>query len=65
MNRRAIFAPAALRLNLAKSSLYFWSLAFLGLGVGSTATYALDGTRSPPNTAPAIGQVTPEGNVLC
>jgi uncharacterized protein len=60
MNRRAISPPAALKLNLAKSSLYFWLLALLGLGVGSTATYALDGTRSSPNTVPAIGQVAPE-----
>jgi uncharacterized protein len=61
MNRRAIFTPAALKLNLVKSSAYFWLLLVLfGLGVGSTATYALDGTRTPANTAPATGQVPPE-----
>jgi TPR repeat protein len=39
---------------------YFLSVALFGLGVGSTASYALDGTRSPANTAPVIGQVAPE-----
>jgi hypothetical protein len=34
MNLRAIFTPAALKLNFANSSLYFWLLAFLGLGSG-------------------------------
>ena len=60
MNRRAIFTPAALKLNVAELSGYFLSVALFGLCVGSTATYALDGTRSPANTAPMIGQVAPE-----
>ncbi len=60
MNRRAIFTPAALKLNLAELSGYFLSVALFGLGFGSTATYALDGTRTPANTAPTIGQVAPE-----
>jgi uncharacterized protein len=60
MNRRAIFVSAALTLDLAKSSGYFLSVASFGFGFGATAAYALDGTRSPANTAPAIGQVAPE-----
>jgi uncharacterized protein len=63
MNRRAIFTPASLKLNLAKSSVCFWSLALSGRGFGSTATHALDGTTSPANTAPAIGRVAPEGGL--
>jgi hypothetical protein len=55
MNRRAIFTSAALKLNLAKSSGYFLSVAVFGFGLGLTAAYALDGTRSPANIAPAIG----------
>jgi uncharacterized protein len=55
MNRRAIFTSAALKLNLAKSSGYFLSVAVFGFGLGLTAAYAFDGTRSPANIAPAIG----------
>jgi TPR repeat protein len=60
MNRRAIFTSAALRLNLAKSSGYFLAVAVFKFGLGSTAAYALDGTRSPANIAPAIGRVAPQ-----
>jgi uncharacterized protein len=56
MNRRAKFAAQALKLNLAKSSGYFLSVALFGLGFGSPAAYALDGTRTPVNTAPTIGR---------
>jgi uncharacterized protein len=38
----------------------FLSVVLFGLGFGSTLAYALDGTRSSANTAPAIGQVPPE-----
>jgi TPR repeat protein len=55
MNRRAVFTSAAFKLNLAKSSGYFLSVAVFGFGLGLTAAYALDGTRSPANIAPAIG----------
>ncbi len=61
MDRRATFTSAALKLNLAKSFGYFWSIALFGLGFGSTAAYALDGTRTPANTAPVIGRVAPQG----
>jgi uncharacterized protein len=60
MNRRPIFASAALKLNLAKSSGYFLSIVLLGLGFGVTAAHALDGTRSPANIAPAVGEVAPQ-----
>ncbi len=60
MNRRAIFTSAALKLDLAKLSGYFLLIALFGPVCGSTETYALDGTRSPGNAAPAIGQVAPE-----
>jgi exopolysaccharide production negative regulator len=60
MNRPAIFASAALKLDLAKLSGYFLLIALFGPVCGSTETYALDGTRSPANAAPAIGQVAPE-----
>ncbi len=59
MNRRAIFTSTALK--LAKLSVYFLSVAFFGFGFGSTATYGLDGTRSPANTAPPIDRVAPQG----
>lgn len=37
------------------------SLALFGFGLGLTAAYALDGTRSPANIAPVVGVgVTPE-----
>src|SRR5258708_30233223 len=62
MNRRAIFTSAALK--LAKSSVYFLSVAFFGLGFGLTTAYALDGTRSPANIAPAIGRVAPQGALV-
>jgi uncharacterized protein len=55
MNRRAIFTSASLKLNLAKSSGYFLSVAVLGFGLGLTTAHALDGTRSPANIAPTIG----------
>jgi uncharacterized protein len=58
MNRRAIFTSAAL---LAKLSEYFLSIALFGFGLELTAAYALDGTRSPANSAPAIGEVPLEG----
>lgn len=61
MNRRALFMSAALQLNLAKSSGYFLSVALLGLGFGSTAAYALEGAKSPANSAPAVGGVAPKG----
>ena len=61
MDRRAIFTSAALKLYLAKSSGYFLSVALFGLGFGSTAAYAFDGTRSPANIAPAVGGVAPQG----
>jgi uncharacterized protein len=60
MNRRPIFASAALEFNLANSSGYFLSIVLLGLGFGVTAAYALDGTRSPANIAPAVGEVAPQ-----
>ncbi len=37
------------------------SVAVFGFGLGLTAAYALDGTRSPANTTPAIGRVAPQG----
>jgi hypothetical protein len=38
------------------------SVALLGFGLGLTAAYALDGTPSPANVAPAVGvEVTPGG----
>jgi uncharacterized protein len=58
MNRRA---SAALKPSLARSCGYFLSAALFGLGFGATAAYALDGTRSPANKAPAVGEVTPQG----
>lgn len=61
MNRRAIFTSGALKLNLAKLPAYFLLVAAFGLGFGSTAAYALDGTRSPANIAPAVGGVAPLG----
>jgi TPR repeat protein len=61
MNRRAKFAAQALKLNLAKSSAYFLSVALFGLGFGSTAAYALDGTRTPVSPAPTISRIAPEG----
>jgi uncharacterized protein len=60
MNRRAIFASAALKLNLAKSSRFFLSVALFGLGFGASAAYALDGSRSPANIAPAVGPAQPQ-----
>ncbi len=36
---------------------YFLSVAVLGCGLGLTRAYALDGTRSPANIAPAVGRV--------
>jgi uncharacterized protein len=60
MNRRPIFTSAALKLNLAKSSGYFLSVAVFGFGLGLTTAYAFDGTRSPANIAPVIGQVSPQ-----
>jgi hypothetical protein len=62
MNRRAIFTSAALK--LAKSSVYILLVALLGFGSGLTAAYALDGTPSPANVAPALGVgvgVAPQG----
>jgi uncharacterized protein len=64
MNRRALFTPAAFKFNLEKSSGYFLSVALFGLGLGSTATYALDGTTSPSDSAPAIGRVPPQAGML-
>jgi uncharacterized protein len=64
MSRHAIFASTALKLNLAKSSGYFLSVALFGLGFAATDAYALDGTRSPANVAPAVGGVAPQGRVL-
>jgi hypothetical protein len=61
MNRRAIFTSAALKLNLAKSSGYFLSVALFGLGFWSTAAYALD-TKSPANSTPAVGGVQLRGS---
>ncbi len=41
---------------------YILSVALLGFGLGLTAAYALDGTPSPANVAPALGVgVAPEG----
>jgi uncharacterized protein len=60
MNRRAIFTSAALKLDLVKLSGYFLLVALFWPGFGPTETHALDGTRSPANTAPAIGQGAPE-----
>jgi uncharacterized protein len=51
MNRCAIFTSAALKFNLAKSFGYFLSVAAFEFGLGLTAAYALDGTRSPANIA--------------
>ena len=62
MNRRAIFTSAALKLNLAKLSGHLLSIALFGLGFGSTVAYALDGTRSPANVAPAVGGIAPQGH---
>jgi uncharacterized protein len=59
MNRRAIFTSGALKL-IEKSCGYFLLVAVCGLGFGWTAAYALDGTKTPANTAPTIGQVAPE-----
>jgi len=39
---------------------YFFPVALLGLGFGLTTAYALE-TRSPANTAPAVGGVVPQG----
>jgi uncharacterized protein len=64
MNRRALFTPAAFKFNLEKSSGYFLSVALFGLGLGSTAAYALDGTTSPSDSAPAIGRVPPQAGML-
>jgi uncharacterized protein len=61
MNRRDIFASSALKLNLAKSSGCLLLVALFRLGFGATEAYALDGTRSPANKAPAVGEVTPQG----
>jgi TPR repeat protein len=55
MNWRAILTSMALKLNLVKSSGYFLSVAVFGFGLGLTTAYALDGTRSPANIAPALG----------
>jgi uncharacterized protein len=60
MNRRALSTSTALKLNLAKSSGCFLSVALFGLGLGLTTAVALDGTRSPANTPPTIGRVPPE-----
>jgi TPR repeat protein len=67
MNRRTIFTltSVARKLNLVKSSGYFLSVAVFGFGLGMTAAYALDGTRSPANIAPAIGRVAPQGGLPC
>ncbi len=64
MNRRATFTSAALKLNLAKSSGFFLSVALFDLGFGSISAYALDGTRTPANTAPAIGRVAPQEDTV-
>jgi TPR repeat protein len=51
-------------LKLAKSSLYFLSVPLFGFGLGLTTVYALDGTRSPANIAPAVGGVAPQSRGL-
>jgi uncharacterized protein len=43
-----------------RTSRYFLSVALLGFSLELTAVYALDGTRSPANVAPAVGGVPPE-----
>ena len=43
---------------------YFLSVALFGLGFGLSTAYALDGTRSPANTAPAVGAAAPQGAVI-
>jgi uncharacterized protein len=40
---------------------YILPVAVFGLGLGLTTAYALDGTRSPANIAPAIDRVAPQG----
>jgi TPR repeat protein len=62
MKRRAIFTSAGLKLNLAKPSGYILSVTVFGFGLLHTA-YALDGTRSPADTAPMIGTVPGIGRV--
>jgi uncharacterized protein len=54
----SVFTSLARKLGLAKSSEYFLSAAVFGFGLGLTAAYALDGTKSPANIdiAPAIGR---------
>jgi uncharacterized protein len=64
MNRRATFTSASLKLNLVKSSGYFLSVALFGCGLELTTAYALDGTKSPANSAPAIGGIAPQGRGL-
>jgi uncharacterized protein len=55
MNRRALFtSSAALKLDFVKSS-RFLLVALFGFALGLTTAYALDGTKSPANIAPAIG----------
>jgi len=43
---------------------YFLSVASFGIGLALTTAYALDGTRSPSDIAPAVGGVAPQGRVL-
>jgi TPR repeat protein len=64
MNRPAKFTAQALKLNLAKSSGYFLSVALFGLDFGSAVAYALDSTRTPVNTAPTIARGTPYSAML-
>jgi uncharacterized protein len=45
-------------------SRYVSSVALLGFSLAVTEAYALDGTRSPANIAPAVGGVAPQGRVL-
>ncbi len=42
----------------------FLSVALFGFGLGLTTAYALDGTRSPANIAPAVGGVAPQGALV-
>jgi hypothetical protein len=42
---------------------YFLSVALFGFGFGLSTAYALDGTRSSANTAPAVGAAAPQGAV--
>jgi uncharacterized protein len=64
MNRRALFTPAASKFNLEKSSGYFLPVTLFELGLGSTASYALDGITSTSDSAPAIGRAPAQVGML-